>query len=274
MLFPYNVSSNARSFKQADALVVSVPKSGRTWLRVFLSKYLSELKAQQPELFAASAVKRVKYTHDIWEYRSAARGYDRLRGKWLIPTASRLRKPKVLLVRDPRDLMVSLYFQLTKRSGEFSGTLSELLVDNRFGVEKVVQTMHAWYREWHTMDNFLLVRYEDAKADDAATFRRVLEFLQVGLDEDVFQQSLRYSKFDNMKQIEKSGGLERDIISTIGDKALAPGSTADPESYKVRKGKVGNYKEYMSDADLAVVAAAMSKLEPAFGYAIDRSPTW
>lgn len=272
MLFPYNLSSNARSFSQADALVVSVPKSGRTWLRVFLSKYFAELKARQPELFAASAVKKVKYTHDIWEHRSASRSYDRLRGKWLIPTASRLRKPKVLLVRDPRDLMVSLYFQLTRRSGDFSGTLSELLVDNRFGVEKVVQTMNAWYREWQAMDNFLLVRYEDAKADDAATFRRILEFLHVKLDDAVFQQSLGYSKFDNMKQIEKNGGLERDIASAIGAVALAPGRADDPESYKVRKGKVGNYKEYMRDADLVVVAAAMSKLEPAFGYVPEPSP--
>jgi hypothetical protein len=273
MLYSYKLSSNAGSFNQADAMVVSVPKSGRAWLRVLLSKCLAELKAQQPELFAASAVRKVKYTHGICEHRSAARSYDRLRGKWLMPTASRLRKPKVLLVRDLHDLMVSLYFQLTKRSEDFTGALSELLVDNKFGAEKVVQTMNAWYREWQAMDNFLLVRYEDAKADDAATFRRFLEFLHVKLGDAVFQQSLRYSKFDNTKQIEKNGGLERDIDSAIGDVALAAGRADDPESYKVCKGMVGNYKEYMSDADLAVVAEAMGKLEPVIGYVLDQGRT-
>jgi hypothetical protein len=275
MFTHWNISSNARAFDQADALVVSVPKSGRTWLRVFLSSYLAGLKQQQKGLYAASAVHTVKYTHDLWEHRTAPHRYDRLRGRWLIPARNRRNKPKVLLVRDPRDLMVSLYFQLTKRSSDkhssdFSGTLSELLVDNRFGAKKVVESMNFWYREWHRLDNFLMIRYEDAKLDDAATFRRVLDFLRVEIDEAVFQESLDFSKFDNMKKIEKSGNVDKKLTSSIGDVALAPGDIDDPESFKIRKGKVGNYKEYMSDADLLVVAEAMKKLDPAFGYSINK----
>jgi hypothetical protein len=58
MLIPkWNLSSKVKSFHQADAFVVSVPKSGRTWLRVFLSKYLAELKERSPALFEDSSVK-------------------------------------------------------------------------------------------------------------------------------------------------------------------------------------------------------------------------
>lgn len=270
-MFPHwNLSSNARIFDQADALVVSVPKSGRTWLRVFLSRYMVELKEQNIGDFRMSPVQKIKFTHDIWEDRASQPWYDKVRGKGLIPMRSRRNKPKVLIVRDPHDLMVSLYFQLTKRSSDFSGTLPELLVDKKFGVNKVVETMNSWYREWHQMDNFLIVRFEDAKADDAATFRRVLEFLHIEIDEAVFQESLNFSKFDNMKKIERSGKVDRRLRSGIGDVALAPGNVDDPESFKVRKGKVGNYKEYMSDTDLAVVAEAMRKLHPAFGYSFAR----
>ena len=272
MFVTWNLSRKAKAFDQADAFVISVPKSGRTWLRVFLSKYLAELKDQQIELFAASPVQKIKYTHDFWENRAEPRLYDRMRGTRVIPKPYRQIKPKVLVVRDPRDLMVSLYFQLTKRSfdkhsSDFSGTLSELLVDKKFGVKKVVETMNFWYREWCQLDNFLMIRYEDAKADDAATFRRVLEFLNVGIDEAVFQESLDFSSFDNMKMIEKSGNVDINLASGIGEYALVPGNVDDPESFKVRKGKVGNYKEYLSDADLLVVAEAMKKLDPAFGYA-------
>lgn len=271
-MFPHwNLSSNARVFDQADALVVSVPKSGRTWLRVFLSRYMVELKEHRIGVYAESPVQNIKFTHDIWEDRSSQPWYDKVRGKGLIPMLSRRNKPKVLIVRDPRDLMVSLYFQLTKRSSDFSGTLSDLLVDKKFGVKKVVETMNSWYREWHRMDNFLMIRYEDAKVDDAATFRRVLEFLQVDIDEAIFQESLDFSKFDNMKKIERSGKMDRRLRSGIGDVALAHGNVDDPESFKVRKGKVGNYKEYMSDDDLAVVAEAMEKLHPAFGYTLGRA---
>ncbi|HBH35120.1 MAG TPA: hypothetical protein DDW45_01550 [Gammaproteobacteria bacterium] len=262
----WNLSRKAKDFDRADAFVVSVPKSGRTWLRAFLSKYLVELKEQQIELFAASPVQKIRYTHDLWEHRVARHRYVRVRGKWLIPPLQRRNKPKVLIVRDPRDLMVSLYFQLTKRNSSFSGTLSELLVDEKFGIERVAETMNFWYREWQRLDNFLMIRYEDAKVDDAATFRRVLEFLNVKFDEAVFQESLKFSKFDNMKKIEKSGRVDKKLVSYIGKEVLAPGNIDDPESYKVRKGKVGNYKEYMSDADLAVVTEVMKKLNPAFGY--------
>ena len=107
MFVTWNLSRKARAFDQTDAFVISVPKSGRTWLRVFLSKYLAELKEQQIELFDASPVQKIKYTHDFLENRA-----------------------------EPRDLMASLYFQLTKRSfgkhsSDFSGTLSELLVDKK-----------------------------------------------------------------------------------------------------------------------------------------------
>ncbi len=274
MFIPWNFSSNAKAFNQADALVVSVPKSGRTWLRVFLFKYFDELKEQKIELFETSSVQKIKFTHDLWEHRTAPHRYDWLRGRWLIPTQNRRNKRKVLLVRDPHDLMVSLYFQLTKRSSDkhssdFSGTLSELLVDNKFGVEKVVETMNLWYQEWGRLDNFLMIRYEDAKADDAATFRKILEFLNVKFDESVFQESLNFATFDNMKKIEKSGSVDKKLTSAIGKIALSPGKVDDPESFKVRKGKVGNYKEYMSDADLAVVAEAMKKLDSAFGYSFE-----
>lgn len=273
MFVTWNLSRKAKAFDLADAFVISVPKSGRTWLRVFLSKYLAELKDQQIELFAASPVQKIKYTHDFWENRAEPRLYDRMRGIRVIPKPYRKIKPKVLVVRDPRDLMVSLYFQLTKRSfdkhsSDFSGTLSELLVDNKFGVKKVVETMNFWYREWCQLDNFLMIRYEDAKADDEATFRRVLEFLNVKFDEAVFQVSLDFSSFDNMKKIEKSGKVDIKLTSGIGEYALVPGNVDDPESFKVRKGKVGNYKEYLSDADLVVVAEAMKKLDPAFGYTL------
>lgn len=132
--------------------------------------------------------------------------------------------------------------------------------------------MNLWYREWRRLDNFLMIRYEDVIADDAATFRRVLGFLNVQFDEAIFQESLDFSLFDNMKKIEKIGKVDKKLASGIGVYALAPGDVDDPESFKVRKGKVGNYKEYMSDADLVVVAEAMKKLDPAFGYSFEPSP--
>jgi hypothetical protein len=40
----------------------------------------------------------------------------------------------------------------------------------------------------------------------------------------------------------------------------------DPESFKVRRGKVGGYREYLSAGDQQFSAAAMKELDPRFGY--------
>jgi hypothetical protein len=40
----------------------------------------------------------------------------------------------------------------------------------------------------------------------------------------------------------------------------------DPESFKVRRGKVGGYREYLSAEDLEYAADALLELDPQFSY--------
>jgi hypothetical protein len=47
---------------------------------------------------------------------------------------------------------------------------------------------------------------------------------------------------------------------------LHPGDVRDPESFKVRRGKVGGYREYLSAEDQQFAEAALTKLDPRFGY--------
>src|SRR4051812_42858408 len=93
---PWNLSSAARDFKEADAYLVSIPKCGRTWLRVFLGAYLEKTGLKMG----------IKHTHDLWDHRTKSRWYEQIRGKRLIPMPERRTKPILLVVRDPRDLLV------------------------------------------------------------------------------------------------------------------------------------------------------------------------
>ena len=56
-----------------------------------------------------------------------------------------------------------------------------------------------------------------------------------------YDEALRFSSFENMKQLEATGGIQ--------NKILAPGDPNDPESYKVRHGKVGAFADYLSPED-------------------------
>src|SRR5438132_7717922 len=148
MLRPrWNLSSRARALSGADMFVISIPKSGRTWLRTFFCAYFCKLRGReftlQPERYRDPAIPRIIYSHDRFEHRTKGDRWDRLRGKYLVPRKE-LRKAKIiLLVRDPRDCFVSLYLQMTRRDPSADAALkqksvSELLRDKRFGIRGIV----------------------------------------------------------------------------------------------------------------------------------------
>jgi hypothetical protein len=61
-----------------------------------------------------------------------------------------------------------------------------------------------------------------------------------------------------MQKLEAAGAFD--------SKILHPGDVRDPESFKVRRGKVGGYREYLSAEDQAFSASALAKLDGRFGY--------
>ena len=265
-LVTWNLSSRARQLAGGDAIVVSIPKSGRTWVRTFLCAYFCEKIGQpftlEPEEF--DGVPQIIYTHDLFEQRTKADRWDKLRGKYLIPKRDRTGRPIVLLVRDPRDAFVSLYIQLTRRTRETPAKLkqmsaSELLRDRAFGIESMVEIMNSWLAEWSDLSGFLLLRYEGLRSDPGPEFRRLLQVLgERPLEEKAFSHALEFSDFQHMKKLEGAGAF--------ASKILRAGDKKDPESFKVRQGKIGGFKDYLSPNDQVYAAAALQKLDPRFDY--------
>jgi hypothetical protein len=262
----WNVSSRARQLSGGDALVVSIPKSGRTWVRTFLCAYFCEKISQpftlEPEQY--EGVPRLIYTHDLFEQRTKADRWDKLRGKYLIPQRERSRLPVILLVRDPRDAFVSLHVQLTRRTKETPDELKrksagELLRDPAFGIASMVEIMNNWLAEWSGRAGFLLLRYETLRSNPAPGFRELLQFLgERPVQEKVFAQALEFSDFKHMKKLEGAGVFQ--------SKILRAGDARDPESFKVRRGEVGGYGQYLDAADRDYATKAMRKLDRRFNY--------
>ena len=257
-----NVSSNSRIFRRASALVVSIPKSGRTWVRVLMHHYLSEMEEVPFVLDGAELQRRgmpnVIFTHDLWEHRTTRSFKDRLRGKYLISGRLCLHKPIVLLARDPRDVVVSLFFQMTKRTVQFRGTLSEMVRDPTYGIHLIVDVMNTWLASWEGRSNVKLFRYEDCRSEPTDTFDRMIRFMGFTLDRQALERSIEFASFDNMKQMETDGRFESGVLR-VSD-------PADAEAFKVRRGIVGGYQEYLDREDLEYVQAALEKLDRRYGY--------
>ena len=267
-LIRWNLSSRARELSGGDAIVVSIPKSGRTWVRTFLCAYFCRRGdhpfSLQPEQYGDPRIPRIIYSHDLFEQRTKADRWDELRGKYFIPAGERRRARIVLLARDPRDTFVSHYLQLTRRVRETPDQLrqkeiSEVLRDRRHGIASMIEIMNSWLKEWADKPDFLLLRYEDLQRTPEQSFQELLRFLgEEQPDAGVFAQALEFSSFGNMKKMETAGAF--------ASKILRPTDPGDPESFKVRRGKVGGFTDYLAGDDLIYAGEAMGKLDPRFGY--------
>jgi hypothetical protein len=263
-----NFSSRASALSGGEVIILSVPKSGRTWIRAFLCAYLCKRHGLeftlQPGRYNQSGFPRVIFSHDLFEHRTKGDLWDRLRGKYLVPRKELSRAKIILLARDPRDCFVSLYLQLTRRDPHAPVELrrksvSEMLRDRRFGVHAIVNTMNDWIEEFSGRNNFIVIRYEALRASPAEHFRDLLAALgESSPDMTMFHEALEFSRFENMQKLEAAGAFD--------SKILHPGDVRDPESFKVRRGKVGGYREYLSVEDQQYAADALANLDVRFGY--------
>ena len=83
-------------------------------------------------------------------------------------------KKVVYLTRDPRDVVVSCYFQATRRKSLFHGTISEFIRSDKYGIRKIVAFNRIWHAARNVPEAFLLVRYEDLHVAPRPLHLRIL----------------------------------------------------------------------------------------------------
>ncbi len=208
-------------------VVVSFPKSGRTWLRVMLDRLGV----------------RLAYTHD-------QSGHQKRLSLHQLPVDKSAFKDQrvILLIRDPRDVAVSGYLMASRRRKLFFGTPSDFLRDEHHGLEKILHFNRTWYEQRHRPADFLLVRYERLREDPRAVLERVLAFAGRRAAAGAIEETIEFCRFDNMQRLEREGHFEAEygvLLSARGD---------DPESLKTRRGRVGGYVNYLGAGDLEYCA--------------------
>ena len=264
----WNFSSRARELSGGDVIVISVPKSGRTWVRTFLCAYFCKRAGRpftlRPDRYHEPAIPRLIFSHDFAEQRMKGRLWDRIRGKYLVPARELARARIILLVRDPRDAFVSLYMQMVHRAPETPQRVKEknvgdLLRDRRYGIVSIIKTMNNWFTEFGQRQNFTLLHYESLRATPEQNFRALLATLgEDSPDAEAFKYALEFSDFANMQRLEATGVFDSKILRSR--------DVRNPESFKVRRGKVGGYRDYLSPEDQAFAADALKHLDARFGY--------
>lgn len=257
--------------RDADAAIVSPGKSGRTWLRVMISRYfahkygLSEGLLMDYDEFhrAKPAVPLLHFTHD--NYLKDFLGHNRK-----LKTYSG--KRVVLLVRDPRDTSVSSYFQwkhrmkprkkvLNKYPKQDSGVF-EFISSSPASVARLVDYLNLWAMDMPDFASLLLVRYEDMRHDPGKELRRILEFVGQQPSAGEIEDSVTYASLEQMRERERQAAADATVSSR-----LRPGDAGDLSTFKTRRGKVGGWRDYLTPEQAqAMDRLVADKLSPVYGY--------
>ena len=121
--------------------------------------------------------------------------------------------------------------------------------------------LNLWAKEADKVAHFHLLRYEDLRARPHEELRKLLEFMQVEATEEQVNAAVEYSSYENMKKMES-----RQQFRLSGGRMM-PRDKDNPDSYKVRRAKVGGYRDYFSDEEVAAIDRQLTEtLDPLLGY--------
>jgi hypothetical protein len=213
-----------------DVVLISYPKAGRTWVRFMLNH------AGVP----------IEYSHSGAGNRLGL-PFEQIKDRVHEWSDRRV----IFLTRDPRDTLVSSYFQATKRIAEearFQGSISEFLRHPGYGIEKIARFNLHWLESAPLFRDFTHLSYEAMHASTAPELARAVTFATgKPADQRRVVQACEAGRFDNMRKVEAAiAGAPEDKQTRLGG-----GAKEDPESLKTRKGKVGGWVDYLSPEDAA-----------------------
>ena len=223
-----------------DVALISFPKSGRTWVRYMLNHVGVQ----------------IEYSHAGSDNRLGL-PFEEIAGRVGEWTDRRI----IFLTRDPRDTVVSCYFQATKRIAEearFHGSISEFIREPRYGIEKIARFNLHWLESASLFRDFLPVSYEQLHASGDEELARVITFATGRpADRARIREAREAGRFDNMRKAELALGSTRsDDVTRLGG-----GVAGDVESLKTRRGKVGGWSDYLTGDDAIFVEEVLGRLD-------------
>jgi hypothetical protein len=289
---PWRVAARERALaalelaiaNRAGLLIIGHPKSGNTWLKVMISRLYQVRHGLGASLLINSDELALK---DPAIPRLAASNghysYEGIIGRALAedaPDCPLRHKPVILLARNPCDIAVSWYFQFTKRQSAHKQELINHFIEHPIdrhtiaiwdfvrqsdiGLEFLIEYLNTWERRLARLERSAVVRYEDLRAEPAQVLGQITRLMGESFSDQELHEAVEFAAFDNLKKLEGKGFFHQGGMTLRNPK--------DPEAFKVRRGKVGGYRDYFSPEQVAELEGLVrSRLSPRFGYLTEAS---
>ena len=268
--------------------LVSYPKSGNTWFRIFLSNYINNraVPAKLDEIESAQIAGNAELFEDITglnpfeltpeevdfyrpgiykfaskeiegiSYRKTHDAYTlNTNGEPLFPAEVSI--GAVYFIRNPLDVCVSY---ANHGTSQIEKTIKLLLNEKGCIAGKrngqLRQMLLSWKDHVESWQNqtaipILFLRYEDMKLKPIETFGSAIRFLGLEYDEERLFRAIEHSDFKLLQKMEEETGFQERLQQC--------------KSF-FWKGEIGNYRNYLSNNDIERIVDYCSGTMEKFGY--------
>jgi hypothetical protein len=171
---------------------ISYPKSGRSWVRYALN--------------SAGVRQAIRFHHDTFEFNDPLKPLPNLCYAKRFSDYSSGGK-YVYMSRDPRDIMVSLYHQVTGRFRDFfeyRGSISDFIRDDYFGASNL-RTFRVHWNELCRLGLAHQISYEQCHENFYDVLRNLLDYYEIKVDSDRLVEAISASSFKAMREREIAG---------------------------------------------------------------------
>lgn len=267
-----------------DATVVSFPKSGRTWLSYLYYNYVLQFlppeereqpgetftyrPEERPEFQRAIAIAKLLQRFPRLRFTHGSPGRGKVAYQQLKVSGTEFSDgPIILLVRDPRDVVISYYYHVSNPDKGYDLPagygISDFIRSDLFGIRYIIEHMNQWAAERAKASGpFTILFYEDLAAQVEQQFRDFLFFAGADpVSSRMISVAVEESRFDTLKARE----LQHRERS---------GASTDHNMMRMRRGRIGGYRDELPDDDIRYLDGQIaSHLDPAFARYIERDAT-
>ena len=163
------------------------------------------------------------------------------------------RRAKVIfLVRDPRDVIVSHFHQITKRTRKPFNflSISDFVRHKTLGFNRIIQFYNLWYYQKEIASDFFLVKYEDLINNGENELKKIFNFLEINIEDKIIKEVYKKSSANKMRDKELVNNLSG--FNDFGKEV---------NYLKVRKAKIGSYLDELSKSDIEYCNHLLKNLE-------------
>ena len=230
--------------------IASYPKSGNTWLRAFLCSYFyMDLEKENFNFDKLSKITLFPRIENFEDIGVTPKTFEEVTKAW-IPAQNKINSNNkvnflkthngfgslnncnftdrkntlgaIYLVRDPRDVLMSLSKHLNKNISE---CLKIILHKNHMGVLQGTKNVFGemrgnWAQNYNSWKNFnirekIIIKYEDIIENPFYNFSKIINFInklfKVEINEEKIKKCIEICKFQNLQNLEKKIGFVENL---------------------------------------------------------------